>query len=118
MKKSMILAAVATAGVCAQANAAALCTGAAGGGSVAFSVATSNNFVRTTFNIKCSNNVYSNYAESSTAIGVVAASAKGKNYFGGGTNNGQVTALGACTSTCGTTTEVTNANAEAMRDAS
>lgn len=116
MKKAMILAAVAAAGVCAQANAAGeLC--ASTGGTVTFATAASS-FVRTSFNIKCSNNVYSNYAENATAIGIVAGSAKGKNYFGGGTNSGQVTALGVCASTGCSTTEVSNANAQTMRDAS
>lgn len=117
MKKVLILAAMAACAVSSQANATAACAGGTGA-NYAFSVnsATDSQFVKTAFTVKCSANVYSNYSESATALGVVAGSAKGKNYFGGGTGGGGVAAMGTCATTGCSTAEITDANSATKRD--
>lgn len=116
MKKALILAAVAASAISSQANATAACTGGAGGN---YNVTTTANlFVKTAFTVKCSANVVSNYSENGTALGVVAGSSKGKNYFGGGTAGGGIAAVGTCATTGCSTTEITDTASAAKRDAS
>lgn len=117
MKKALILSVLAAAAVSPLANAAAVCDGGSGA-NVDIAPAGTPAFIKVGFTAKCSANVYSNYSENDNQVGVVAASKKGKNYFGGGSNGGGVRALGTCSTTCGTTTEITDGNADAARDAS
>ncbi len=77
------------------ANAATVCTGGAATAGASFSAGTS--FVKVAFTPKCSANVYLDGTESSaTLFKVGAASAKGKNYFGGSTAGGSVATYGTC----------------------
>ena len=46
------------------------------------------NFIATSFQQKCSNNVYSDYSEDATGAWIASASQKGKSYFMGHTNGG------------------------------
>lgn len=118
MKKALILAAMAASAVSSQANATAACSGGTGGNySFAVNSATDSQFVKTAFTVKCSANVYSNYSESGTALGVVAGSSKGKNYFGGGTAGGGIGPVGTCATTGCSTTEITDTASAAKRDA-
>ncbi len=116
MKKAIILAAVAATAVTSLAHATAVCTGGTGA-SVAVTT-TASMFVLVPFTAKCSANVLSNYSESANAFGVVAASTKGKNYFGGGTSGGGVRPIATCLTSGCSTTEVSDANALTQRDAS
>jgi hypothetical protein len=118
MKKALILSVLAAAAVSPLANAAGeVCAGAAAGATVAITT-TADMFVIVPFTAQCSANVYSNYAEDATRLGVVAGSKKGKNYFGGSTNGGGIRPQGACAATGCSTSEVSNTNAIALRDAS
>jgi hypothetical protein len=120
MKKALILAAMAASAVSSQANATAACTGVAGGGNYSFTLNadTSSRFVLTAFTVKCSSNVFSNYSEQATSLGVVAGSGKGKNYFGGGTGGGGVSAMGTCATTGCSATEASDANSTIKMNAS
>jgi hypothetical protein len=118
MKKALILSVLAAAAFSPLANATGeVCTGVATGGTVAITT-TANMFVIVPFTAQCSANVYSNYAEDATRLGVVAGSKKGKNYFGGSTNGGGIKVQGPCAATGCSTTEVKNENAILLRDAS
>lgn len=115
MKKALILsalAATALTSVSPLANATAACSGGTGA-NFAFTT-TANMFVKTAFTVKCSANVYSNYTEIAASMGVVAGSARGKNYFGGGTLGGGVTVQGTCATSGCTTTEISNTNSATM----
>lgn len=117
MKKSLILGCLAaTALTTMDANATAVCSGGTG---ASVSVASdSSNFIRQTFSAKCSANVFSNYSQNATAMGVVAGSGKGKNYFGGGTNGGGVRLVTTCATTGCSTTEISDSNSTTQMNAS
>ena len=117
MKKVLILAAMAASAVSSQANATAACGGGSGANFNFALGATDSQFVKTAFTVKCSNNVFSNYSESAVALGVVAGSAKGKNYFGGGTGAGGIIPMGTCATTGCSTTEVSDTASASKRDA-
>ena len=117
MKKALVLSVLAAAAVSPLANAAAVCGGNATGSTVAYTT-TANMFVIVPFTAQCSANVYSNASEDAVRLGVVAGSKKGKNFFGGSTNGGGIRAQGACAATGCSTTEITDAAADALRDAS
>jgi len=117
MKKALILSALAAAAVSPMANATAVCAGAAAGATVAVTT-TANMFVIVPFTAQCSANVYSNYSEDATRLGVIAGSKKGKNSFGGSTNGGGIKPQGACAATGCSTAEITDAASAALRDAS
>lgn len=107
MKKALILSALAATVVSPLANATAACSGGTGA-NFSFTT-TASMFVRTAFTVKCSANVYSNYTEIAASMGVVAGSARGKNYFGGGTLGGGVRVITTCATSGCTTTEITDA---------
>lgn len=118
MKKALILAAMAASAVSSQANATAACSGGTGGNyNFAVNASTSSQFVKTAFTVKCSANVLSNYSESGTALGVVAGSSKGKNYFGGGTGGGGVGPMGTCATSGCSTSEVSDTNSTTKMNA-
>lgn len=118
MKKALILAAVAACAVSSQANATAACSGGTGGNYAFTADTTGTSFVKTSFTVKCSANVLSNYSEGANALGVVAGSSKGKNFFGGGTAGGGIAPVGTCATTGCSTTEITDTASAAKRDAS
>lgn len=118
MKKALILAAMAASAVSSQANATAACSGGTGGNySFAVNSNTASQFVKTAFTVKCSANVLSNYSESGTALGVVSGSAKGKNYFGGGTGGGGIAPMGTCATSGCSTSEVSDTNSTTKMNA-
>lgn len=118
MKKVLIMAALAASAVSSQANATAACSGGTGGNyNFSVNATATNQFVKTAFTVKCSANVFSNYSENGTALGVVAGSAKGKNYFGGGTAGGGIAPMGTCATTGCSTTEVSDTNSTAKMNA-
>mgnify|MGYP000865278804 CR=1 FL=1 len=116
MKKLMLIAALLTGVLAPMAYAGngAICDGSGASKTVAVG-----DFTKRAFQAKCSQNVFSHYADSSVAFGVVAGSKKGKNYFGGGTGGGGIKAMGTCDTSAGcTTTEINNNNATAAMNAS
>ena len=118
MKKLMLTAALLTGVLAPMAYAAdaAICDGSGASKSVA---ATTGGFAKRAFEAKCSQNVFSHYADTSVAFGVVAGSKKGKSYFGGGTGGGGIKSMGTCDPSAGcTTTEIKAANATAAMNAS
>lgn len=56
-------------------------------------------FVKTSFPVKCSSNVYLDVLQNAVAIAAAGGSAKGKNVFGGTSAGGTVSAVIACTVT-------------------
>lgn len=119
MKKALILSALtatALTGVSPVANATAACSGGTGA-NYSFTT-TANMFVKTAFTVKCSANVYSNFTEAAASMGVVAGSAKGKNYFGGGTLGGGVRVVSTCATSGCSTTEITDAASTTQSTAS
>jgi hypothetical protein len=117
MKKALILSVLAAVAVSPLANATAVCDGAAAGATKAVTTS-ADSFVIVPFTAQCSANVYSNYSEDATRLGVVAGSKKGKNFFGGSTNGGGIKPQGACAATGCSTSEVTDTASAALRDAS
>lgn len=99
MKKAILLSLALAFPLAAQAAATAVCTGTGTGGDQTVT-ATSGNFIVNGFTMKCSANVFLGYDESATAVGVAAASKKGKNIFGGGSAGGQVKQISACSGEC------------------
>ncbi len=96
-----VLGVLASANVFAQVAGTAWCTGAAAGNSAAQVTPSATTFMKTTVNIKCSQNVFLQGADAGNgaAYAVAAASAKGKSIFGGHTNGGAVAPL---TTACAT----------------
>lgn len=117
MKKALILSVLAAAAVSPLANAAAVCDGASGA-NVNIAPASPADFIKVPFTAKCSANVFSNYSENATQVGVVAGSKKGRNWFAGGSNGGGVRAGGLCATTGCSTTEITDAASATARDSS
>ena len=119
MKKTLMLACLAATtlgSIALDANATAVCDGT--GVSKAVTAATTAAFIKVAFTAQCSQNVFSNYSENALSMGVVAGSAKGKNYFGGGTNGGGgVKNLGSCATTGCSATEVSDTHSATARDA-
>jgi hypothetical protein len=114
MKKLLFVLFMTTASLFAHAAVTEVCGG--NGGSVAVT-ASSGNFIVNSFSMKCSANTYVAYDQSSTAIGVGAASIKGKNIFAGNSGGGGVASKGACTGTC-SSTNATDAATAALGSAS
>ena len=66
-------------------------------------------FVKVTFVPKCSTNVYADTLDGTQSFTVKSFSAKGKNYFGGTTEGGGVTACSGSTVASGTNSVTANA---------
>jgi hypothetical protein len=75
-------------------------------------VATSTtNFIKNAITPRCSANTYVNYTDGTTKVDVGSASLKGKNYFGGSSEGGAVTARGQCAAACSATDAASGATA-------
>lgn len=108
MKISKILAVAALAvaagqAVTANAATATVCSGAAAAnkldifGGPGTPVGSTAAFVKTGFSVQCSANVHMAYNEvSATSFGVISASTKGNQYFGGNSNGGAVAVIDKC----------------------
>lgn len=97
MKKALLVSLALVFPLAAQAAATAVCTGDTGGDKAV--TTTAGMFIVNGFNMKCSTNVFLQYEENATAVGVAAASKKGKNIFAGGSAGGQVKKVAECAST-------------------
>lgn len=110
MKKVMILSFVAAAAISGQASAvtgATICAAASTSQSGSAVAADTTGFVKVAFTPKCSANVFMSYGQSGTSFGSIAASAKGKFSFGGGTGGGGVKSSAACSTSGCTSTDTT-----------
>lgn len=58
-----------------------------------------NDFIKNSFTIKCSANVYLHALQNNVAIAATGGSGKGKNVFGGSSAGGTVSAVAACAAT-------------------
>lgn len=118
MKKTLLLAGLLTSVLSsvAYAGEAAICVGDGVSKTVAVG-----EYTKRTFEAKCSANVFSHYADTNLAFGVVAGSKKGKTVFGGGTGGGGIKPMPAypCSTSAGcTAAEVNGTSATAARDSS
>lgn len=82
----------------ANAAATAVCSGAANASAQPVTAAVDTElFIKETFNMNCSKNTFVQYDQDTFAVGVCAASVKGKNKFGGSSEGGSVGNKGECT---------------------
>lgn len=98
--KSRILVLAMLLGVAGLSHAAAttVCDGAADASSQPVTAADGTDlFIKETFNMNCSKNTFVKYDQDTFAVGVCAASVKGKNRFGGSSEGGSVGNKGTCT---------------------
>lgn len=73
-------------------------------------------FIKNSFAVKCSANVYLSALQNNVAIAASGGSAKGKNIFGGSSAGGTVSSVGACTVTGCTSADVSG-KTQALLDA-
>ena len=89
MNKTVKLGLVAGVSLIAVANTASAAAGCTNG--TAASVAASTDFIKTAFTPKCSKNVYLDYSQDATQVGVCSGSNKGNKQYGGTSEGGGVT---------------------------
>ena len=86
-----------------------ICGGTAGGHDAAAIPVVASQFVVQSFVPKCSSNTFVAWEQNQIAFAVAAASAKGKNLFGGTTGGGAVQSYNACAGGICTSGQVTAA---------
>ena len=89
-----------------------ICGGTAGGHDATAAIpVVATSFVVQAFTPKCSSNTFVAWEQNQIAFSVAAASAKGKNLFGGTTGGGAVQSYNACAGGICTSAQVTGATA-------
>lgn len=115
MKKiHLILASTLVLGFASSAFATAVCTAFPKAQDGTAVTGNQGNFIQTTFTPKCSGNVFLDYEQDNLAVGIGAASKKGKSLFKGNSNGGAVAKVSDCASTttgCTQTETATQATA-------
>jgi hypothetical protein len=114
MKKAIIAALLLGVSSLGFAATGAPCTGGAAANATVADA--SSDFAVTDINFRCSQNVFLNYSDSTTVMGVGAGSAKGKNAFKGNSAGGAVTVNAACPASGCTATQSGAAATQGLAD--